>query len=192
MAKKKLAQSVSVKDTWQRIERWLGEHAKPLAKSLSKGATADQLQKLEASLGANLPAEFKQSLSIHDAQKDDCDFIPDDGIGAFYMLRSKDIPREWKQWNALLAMGEFENAKATPEKGIAAGWWNSGWIPFASNGGGDYLCIDLAPAKGGTVGQIIRVRHDDPVRDLMAISFGVWLQGLAETIENGGIDYFFE
>lgn len=192
MAKKKLDQSVSVAESWQRIEAWLGEHAKALAKSLSKGAPAGQLQELETQLGVTLPGEFKQSLAIHDGQKEDCDFIPDDGIGSFYLLCIKDIPKEWKQWNRLLAIGEFKDAKTNQDKGVAQGWWNSAWIPFASNGAGDFLCIDLAPALDGAIGQIIRVRHDDPARVVMAESFGVWLAQLAGTIEQGGIDYFFE
>jgi cell wall assembly regulator SMI1 len=191
MPNQKSQQLVSIKESWQRIERWLGDHAKSLAKSLSKGASAEQVQELEAHIGATLPAEFKQSLAIHDGQKEDCDFIPDDGIGSFYMLRIKDIPKEWKQWNKLLAMGEFKNAKATPDKGVANSWWNNAWIPFASNGG-DFLCIDLAPTEAGIVGQIIKIRHDNPARKVMAASFGVWLEQLAETIENGGIDYFFD
>ena len=108
------------------------------------------------------------------------------------MLRSKEILRDWKDWNAVQAAGDFDDAKAAPDKGIAKAWWNSGWIPFASNGGGDHLCLDLSPAKGGNVGQIIRIRHDDPARALMGTSFGAWLHALADTIENGGIDHLIQ
>jgi cell wall assembly regulator SMI1 len=191
MAKKSL-QSSSVAELWNRIELWLNDHAKAFAKSLSKGAEVDQLRKLEDSIGTALPAVFKQSLSIHDGQKEGYDFIPDDGIGSFYFLRAKDILRDWKDWNAVLKAGDFEDKKAKPEKGIASDWWNSGWIPFASNGGGDNLCIDLVPSKGGVVGQVILVRHDDSLRRLLATSFDDWLRQLADTIERGGIEYLLE
>jgi cell wall assembly regulator SMI1 len=189
---KRPSQSASVADTWKRIELWLGDHAKSFAKSLSKGAAIDQLQKLETSIGAALPDVFKQSLAIHDGQKEGCDFIPDDGIGSFYFLQTKDIAREWKDWGAVLKSGDFKGLEAKPDNGIVADWWNRGWIPFASNGGGDHLCIDLVPTKGGTVGQVILVRHDDPARQMKARSFNDWLRQLAETIENGGIDYLVE
>ncbi len=192
MAEKKSQQSVSVAESWQRIERWLGQHATSQAGSLAKGASAGQLQQLEAHLSVTLPGEFKQSLALHAGQKDDCDLIPDDGIGAFYLLPIKDIPKEWKQLNRLLATGEFKAMKAEAGRGVAPDWWNSAWVPFASNGAGDFLCIDLAPTPGGATGQVIRARHDDPARVVMVPSFGLWLAQLAETIEQGGIDYFFE
>lgn len=190
MAKKKTAKSASVNESWQRVELWLREHARPLERSLAGGVSQDQLRKLEATLHVTLPQAFKDSLTIHDGQKGDNDLIPDDGIGSFFLLPSKHILRDWKEWNAVQAVGDFD--KAAPEKGITKAWWNPGWIPFASNGGGDHLCLDLSPAKGGIVGQVIRVRHDDAARTLMATSFGAWLQALADTIEKGGIDYLIQ
>jgi molybdopterin molybdotransferase len=192
MGRKTSSHEVSIRDTWDRIESWLGKYAGYLADSLAEGASADRLRSLEASMGASLPLQFKESMAVHDGQTEDYDFIPDDDIGAFYLLQSKEIPRRWKQWNSLLNLGEFDNTKATPDKGVAGAWWNAGWIPFASNGGSDYLCIDLAPARGGAVGQVIRVRHDDPAREIMASSYGEWLQGLARTLEAGGIDYLMK
>jgi cell wall assembly regulator SMI1 len=188
----KSVKSSSVAESWNRIERWLNAHAKPFAKSLSKGTDVDQFQKLEDSIGIALPDVFKQSLSIHDGQKEDYGFIPDHGIGSFYFLRAKDILRDWKDWNAVLKAGDFDGKKAKSEKGIASDWWNSGWIPFASNGGGDNLCIDLVPSKDGMVGQVILVRHDDALRRRLATSFDDWLRQLADTMEHGGIEYLLE
>ena len=185
--KKKTKRTPAVKASWKRIEMWLADNAVPQAKSLAKGATSGQLEKLQSRLGVKLPQQFITSYSIHDGQKQDCDFIPD-GYGTFYLLRARDIPKEWKMWNQLLDAGEFEQSEATPDEGVAADWWNRRWIPFASNGGGDYLCIDLAPAKGGKVGQVIKMRHDDSDRTLLAPSFAAWLDQLAEAIENGDLD----
>jgi cell wall assembly regulator SMI1 len=78
-----------VSSSWQRIEAWLAQHAPDHAQSLAKGASPDQIQKLEALLGVSLPAPYKESCAIHDGQKEDCDLIPD-GYGTFYLLRLKD------------------------------------------------------------------------------------------------------
>jgi cell wall assembly regulator SMI1 len=182
---------VTVSASWSRIEQWLDAHARPLRKSLAKGASPGQIQRLEAKLGTVLPDVFKESLAVHDGQKQDADLIPDDGIGSFYFLRSKDCVAQWKDWNLVQDAGEFDDAEPQPAEGIARCWWNRAWIPFASNGG-DSLCLDLAPAAGGKSGQIILVRHDEAERRLMAGSFDEWLAQLADAIEAGGIDYLLE
>jgi cell wall assembly regulator SMI1 len=45
--------------------------------------------------------------------------------------------------------------------GIAPAFWHKGWIPFASNGAGDYYCLDLAPVEEGDIGQIISFNHEN-------------------------------
>lgn len=191
MGKKKPAGEITVAETWKRIDEWLAQHAPEQAASLAKGAKADQIKQLERQLNMKLPQEFVESYAIHDGQKEDCDLIPDD-FGTFYLLRLKDIPKQWKVWNQLNDNGEFAENTATPDKGVAADWWNRGWIPFASDGGGDHLCIDLAPAKGGKVGQVIQMCHDQSDRKLIAPSFAAWLIQLAESLERGDLDLFLE
>ena len=56
------------------------------------------------------------------------------------------------------------------------------WIPFASDGHGDYLCLDLAPATFGKKGQIISFSHESGKRRLVAESFGEWLRDLADEL----------
>lgn len=181
----------TIPESWSRIEHWLETNAKSLRKRLAKGARPDQIQKLEAAIGTALPQALKESLAIHDGQKQDGDLIPDDDAGSFYFLCCKDIVTAWKDWNFVQQTGDFDDAKPSPAEGIANCWWNRGWIPFASNGG-DNLCIDLTPAAGGRLGQVILVRHDEAERRLMAGSFEEWLAQLANTIESGGINYLLE
>jgi cell wall assembly regulator SMI1 len=191
MAQPKTTPTSSIKESWQRIEHWLGEHAPAQARSLAKGATADQLRKLEAQLGVRLPEDFKESCLIHDGQKEECDLIPD-GFGTYYLLRLKEIPKEWNLWNQLNDAGEFKDQAAEPDPGVADAWWQRGWMPFASNGGGDHFCLDFAPAKGGKVGQVIKMQHDDARRELVAPSFAAWLGQLADALERGELNDFLE
>lgn len=71
---------------------------------------------------------------------------------------------------------------ATPDAGVRADWCNPGRVPFASNGG-DSVCIDLNPAKGGTLGQVILMNHESRHRLRLAASFGELLVRLAEHYE---------
>jgi cell wall assembly regulator SMI1 len=52
-----------------------------------------------------------------------------------------------------------------------------GWIPFAKDFGGNFLCLDLDPESGGTRGQIIEVAYDDSRIRVVA-------SGLAELLED--------
>ena len=44
------------------------------------------------------------------------------------------------------------------------------WIPFATDGGGNSLAVDLDPAPGGTVGQVIVIGSDEDLRRVIAPS----------------------
>lgn len=62
-------------------------------------------------------------------------------------------------------------------------WWRLGWIPFCGDGGGDHLCVDLDPADGGTVGQVISMWHDMPNRDLTGTSLTDFIEIIAADAE---------
>jgi cell wall assembly regulator SMI1 len=73
--------------------------------------------------------------------------------------------------------GEFEDFEDVEPVGPVKGefWWNPLWIPIATNGGGDDICIDLDPAEGGKVGQIITFWHDWELREVILDSLEEWL-----------------
>ena len=79
--------------------------------------------------------------------------------------------------------GDFDDLEATADEGIKEVWWNTKWLPIASNGLGDLICFDLAPAKGGNKGQVITFRHDQGRRERLAWSLGEWLAATADEIQ---------
>lgn len=40
-------------------------------------------------------------------------------------------------------------------------YWSPGWIPFAEDGCGNLICVDLDPGPAGTAGQIIEMEFQD-------------------------------
>jgi cell wall assembly regulator SMI1 len=177
---------MTVRESWERIEGWLEANAPAIRKSLRPAVKEEALTKLQAKLGAALPADFVESLRLHDGQKTDADaglFPLADELGAmpsFRVFSVSEIDREWKMMKRLHDIGEFEGSKSKPSRGISRDWWNPGWIPIADDGGGDYFCLDLAPGKGGTVGQVIVFFHDSDERRLIARSYTAWLEQLAK------------
>ena len=89
----------------------------------------------------------------------------------WYFLPIREALTDWRSMTEALENGAFEaqrNLKSDP--GISKAWWHRGWIPFMLDGCGGYVCFDLAPAAGGTVGQVLLFDHDSPVRRLLAKS----------------------
>jgi cell wall assembly regulator SMI1 len=183
---------MAVSDSWAKIEAWLDANAPTLRKSLRPPAKAAALDKLQAKLGLALPADYVESVRVHDGQKDDTDHGLFPGgkwvLGALpscRLLTLAEIGSEWRMMKELLDEGNFDDAKSQPERGIRNDWWNLGWIPIADNGGGDYICLDMAPAKSGTAGQVILFFHDMDERRLLAKSYRAWLDKLAKGLASG-------
>jgi cell wall assembly regulator SMI1 len=183
---------MGVPESWKRIETWLKANASPIRKSLRPEAKAGALEELLGKLGLSLPADFIESVRLHDGQKPEAEHglfpVTDDVLGplpACRLLPIAEIAREWEQMKQLQEAGNFAGKTTEPAPGVRGDWWNPGWVPIADNGGGDYFCIDLVPDKGGTAGQVIVFYHDMTDRPRLAPSHAKWLEELADGLESG-------
>jgi cell wall assembly regulator SMI1 len=64
-------------------------------------------------------------------------------------------------------------------------WWHRRWIPFGEDSAGNLCCLDLAPASGGTVGQIIDWDHECGPSRVLFPGFHQLLGALAGQVEGG-------
>jgi cell wall assembly regulator SMI1 len=173
---------------WTRIEAWLKANAKPLHKRLKKPASDKAIAAAEKKLKVSLPEGVRQLYRLHNGMS-----ASGEGSAAlfnhFRWLPLAEVLESWKDWNEVLE----EWGGADPEgpeanevaKGIQVTTWSPSWIPLTNDGSGDHDCVDLAPAKGGTSGQIIRMWHDMPERTLEAKGVAPWLEALAKAIKDG-------
>jgi cell wall assembly regulator SMI1 len=104
------------------------------------------------------------------------------GCGYEY-LSSKVLLARWRTFKEAADGGVFAGSTAAPDDGVRCEWWHPGWLPVASNGGGDYLCVDLAPAEGGVAGQVVHFSHESGERPRLASSFAELLAMLAAHYE---------
>lgn len=178
----KKAQPIS--DSWKRIAKWLKKNADGW-KPMKRKATEKQLEKAESELELKFPADLRGSCAIHNGSQDKWLFLPVDGQCAFCLNTLNDMIREHRSLCDLLDIGEFEGDQPEVDAGIRAVTWHRSWVPFASNGGGDHLCIDLSPAKGGKKGQVISVGFDDTSRRKVANSLKDYLYDFANQMEDG-------
>jgi cell wall assembly regulator SMI1 len=177
-----------VASSWNRIDMWIKQHA-PQWKPLKKGASAEQLASAEKKFGFRLPADLRDSYRVHNGSRDDAQIFPCPDDISYSLMSFAEVVQDWKMMNELLEASDFEDRHAKSDQGVRNDWWNTGWVPFASNGGGDYFCVDLAPAVGGKKGQVITVNHESGEHKVLAPSFREWLYRFANDLEDGKFSF---
>lgn len=175
----------SIAALWREFEAWLAVHWPEGYADLNPGATDEQLRALEATLGVTLPADIAECLRIHNGQKGMAGGLFDNSE----FLSTEAIADQWNIWRELLESGEFNGLKSELSPGVRDDWWNRHWIPFTHNGGGDHYCLDLQPALGGTLGQVITMWHDMGERRIVAAGLHAWLAGYLANVRAGKIAY---
>jgi len=186
--KNAVAQNVSsVAESWEQLEKTLKKRKLTKSMRLNPSTTAAELKKFARKWKVKLPQDFIDSYLIHNGQSSGGESLipPSTGArseGEYRLLALDEIDIEWSMWKDLVDLVEFKSQSSDPEKGIRDDWWSVGWIPFASDGGGDSICLDLKPAKGGHVGQVITMNHEVGERKLLANSFAEWLADLTESL----------
>ncbi|MGP1383327.1 MAG: SMI1/KNR4 family protein [Thainema sp.] len=135
-----------------------------------------RLLELENLLSIQFPEDVKASYHVHNGQSTYRYGL----INGREFLSLERIRNEWQVWKELLDSGEFQihdpTQESNPDPGIRHVWWSDKWIPLTHDGAGNHDCLDLNPADGGKVGQIITMWHDDDERKLIAPSFRDWLK----------------
>ena len=177
-------------ELWRRIDLWFETFAPAYANAFFPGVTEEDLVEAEAVLGVTLPPAFKASYRIHNGAQ--CDFVLL-GYPDFYQLSAglsiwKDkqelFPKLFQQdahWATKVPYW-VEQQEHFPVQPV---WWHSAWLDFAGNGAGDTWCIDLAPAIGGHIGQVLSWSHEVGVGGVLFPSFEALLSTYADQLEAG-------
>jgi cell wall assembly regulator SMI1 len=175
----------TVVELWGRLRNILERLPPEKRPELRPGAADEELQRLEMELGQTFPEEFRESYLLHDGQLTGMDLAP--AIGAhedgYELMTAHAIRRDWRSWKELAVVGDFADLAAGSSPEVKGQWWIPAWVPFATNGAGDHLCIDLEPTPKGSRGQVIRVGHESPLREVIAGSFRAWLFAILEQWE---------
>jgi cell wall assembly regulator SMI1/predicted DNA-binding WGR domain protein len=171
--------AASVAASWKRIDSWLAKNAPSLMAKIGNGATPEAIAKAEATLGLELPNDVRASYAIHDGDGDISLFPSGEYLSLDGMLV------QYKIWKELVEDGTLVSGAADPKGPIRNDDYNLKWIPLTHNGGGDHTLIDLAPAEGGKVGQLIDFSHEGGPEEVAAPNLAEYLSTLADGLESG-------
>lgn len=169
-------------EVWDRIERWLVDNAPAIMEDLNPGVDEATLEYFRERTGRELPETVRDSYRVHDGQAGGAPPL----MGEWELLPLEYVVSKWEMIEEVHDDTELDPESVRTEGPVQLRWWSSEWLPVCGNGAGDYYCIDLAPASGGTVGQVITYWHMNHRRQVIAPDFGTLLAEFADDLERGG------
>ncbi|MEM9071697.1 MAG: SMI1/KNR4 family protein [Myxococcota bacterium] len=172
-----------IEDAFRRALAALSHVAKG-AEDLSRPLTEGAVTSLASALGQDVPADLLAILRIRNGgwRVFEYDALPID-----------QIQRRWEGLVAQLEEGAFEGHEvfASEAGTYKAVKWSRGFVPFAEDGGGNLLLVDVAPEPKGKTGQVLRwERQGGPGMGSAPRTLGEYLQDYAALLESG--DYVFD
>lgn len=163
------------------FEAWLRQHLPEAAQSLRPPASEADLSVLAAETGLELPAAFLDLYRWHDGQGRG-------STGVFYGLEFLPISRVLEEWR--FAAGEAETLaldEPAPTVVVRRASANRHWIPFAADGGGNFLAIDLQPGPRGVRGQVINFGRDEVLQYALAPDVGEFIAWVVGELARGNV-----
>lgn len=171
------ASAKAVTAAWRRIERWLKAHLPATYKNLRPPASQEELDNAEKKMGMRIPDPVRCWYQLHDGGTE----VFENG---WEWLPVSRMVNEWVSWRESIKH-YVEECPVAVRGPVRPSYWELRWIPFSYDQSGSHDCIDLAPAEGGTQGQIIRVWMKEHERIFQAVSLAAWLEELAQGLESG-------
>jgi cell wall assembly regulator SMI1 len=158
----------------ERMDRWLAANRPDYYALLRPGASDADLDTFETRFSVKLPPAFR-ALFRWRSGKDEVSSAPLQGNRSFCTL--DEVARTKVLLDGMIGY-DFDDPR----------YWRRGWVPFLHNGGGSYLCLDLAAEVGGQPGQLIGFWKQDEDRPVEYPSMEAWLDDLVASMEDGSLE----
>ena len=161
---------------WRKLEQELRRlNGESVDQMLLPPASIGEISEIEATAGTLLPTDYRESLLVHSGTSYWA-WLWD----AVALNTPAQVVEEWEQLRLLAEHPRNRFVGLQAEPGVRSDMFHPHWIPVAADNGIP-ICLDLAPAKGGCVGQVILVDWEDERTKIIAPNFlGFLLSGLAK------------
>ncbi len=168
-----------VTTAWEQIERVLAAEAPEVFVTLAAGANEGTLADLERAIGRPVPADLRQSLARHDGQRDHAWLLCFAGYDT--LMTAAEIGQNWAMLTELATA--FERDAAADRSGLTwVNWWRPSCVPFAHDGGGDFVCVDADPTIHPDADRILVHVHDGEFDPTGHRDYTAWLTGIAAAL----------
>lgn len=142
-------------------------------------ATDDGLKAASDWFGHALAADVEQAYRVADGQQSTLPGV----LFGMPWLSLQQARQEYQIWQDIAA--EDTSLHSQPEGAIQSVNFSPAWFPFAVDGGGNGLAVDLAPGSTGTVGQVITYGPDEQTRRVIAPSLTAFFEWAANEVRAG-------
>jgi len=165
-----------INNNLEKAEQLLKAIAPQLTDSLAKPATLKEIEDFEKKVNKKLPDDFKALYLWHNG------FRESENLNLFYGFSFESLDGMLKQIFTPEASCPLKFADEGIDKSCL---WNSNWLLFAHDWGGNRLCLDLSPLENGRFGQIIFIDDDYAVGILVAESTEKLVADFVDDLKNG-------
>ncbi|PXX45148.1 SMI1/KNR4 family protein [Undibacterium pigrum] len=165
-----------------------------VAPELQPSATLAEITALEQDFGFPLPEELKQAwLAANGGGYYKALFARPGYLTGYDFLSLSDCMDErMSMKNRAVQYLDYQQEEARDAR-ISPNWYEPGWLPFASFGGGTLLLIlDMSPRAQGKAGQIICFTHDPDCMEYVAASFNDLLVASLKMFEEEADELIYE
>jgi cell wall assembly regulator SMI1 len=106
------------------------------------------------------------------------------------LLPLDEVLGHWKTWKGYDRSKKTkynfdDTASCFPVGHVQPVYFTKDWIPISHDSGGNHIAIDMAPASGGTIGQVIVCGRDDTFHPVLAVDWAQFLTDVADEMERG-------
>lgn len=184
--------------TWARIRSWLSREYPELGDTLNYGILPQDLAQIEMQFGFSLPAVVRESYLCVDGQEAESSAGCSEGLFfGLTFLPLESVLEEWRFWREVdsdpsTGANDYlrQSMQSIPPGWVRKEYSQRGWIPLIADKAGNYLGIDLNPAEGGSIGQVIVFGRDFDTKVVLWNGDGVtgwakWLAGFVDELESG-------
>ena len=151
---------------WKLINDFFVANAPEVAGCLNGPADNSAIVELEDTLNVILPEDFKESLKVHNGECEDEGWI----FSNWSLLSVANIRIVYEREKS-----KVQNVNIESDEFTLPVLWDEKWVPFAYDGSGGYLIIDLSDYEGSTLGQVVMTTHDGPNRKV-ADNFKIFIE----------------
>jgi len=163
--------------SWKSLEAALVKLNEGALAALAPGASSQALDRLERDVRQVLPESFRTAWGEHDG-------VAGELFTMLEILSTEQIAGEWRGLRDY--DGSSGGLEAIADGPVRALWTSTAWIPIVLIGGETrHFCLDLDPAPGGVVGQIIHASPKSEERRVVAPDTGAFLELVAAALRDG-------